>query len=193
MCDDEASFAADKYVTYIHGFATSAAFSLNFRGGNIITCAQKPLNSVAANTVPVNVVPRTFSQAPMVLAHRIRQWSVPLRFVTVSLSLEPLVSYQFFFLSILYSLSSRSWSPLENTPSLVTSWINYVIEHFKLLYFSFMDVTRFRSPTPAFLTSIVLRVPTIGERFFSFQIKGRSKGFPEASSPLLQTRLPYCF
>ena len=103
-------------------------------GGNIITCTQNPRNSVADNTVPVNVVPRTFRQAPMVLAHMTRQWSVPLRFVTISLSLVPLTSYQFFFPSILSSLSARSWSPLENTPSPVPSWINYIIERFKIRY-----------------------------------------------------------
>ena len=99
MCGDKASFATDKYVMYINGCATAVAFALDVRGGNIITCAQKTRNPVAANTVPVTVVPRTFSQAPMVLARRIRQWSVPLRSVTIYSSLVPLASlasYQFF-------------------------------------------------------------------------------------------------
>ena len=134
MCDDEASFAADNYVTYINGCTTAFAFSLGVRGGNIITCTQKPRNYVASNNVPVTVVPRTFNQAPMFLARRIRQWSVPLRFVTVSLSLAPLTSCQFLFPSSLSSLSARSWSSLENMPSPVTSWINYVLERFKLRY-----------------------------------------------------------
>ena len=68
VSDDEASFAEDNYVTYINGCATAAVFSLGVKGGNIITCKQKTRNPVAANTVPVTVVPRTFSQAPMFLA-----------------------------------------------------------------------------------------------------------------------------
>ena len=168
MSDDEASFAADKYVTYINVCATADVFSLGVRGGNIITCKQKKRNLVAANTVPVTIVPRTFSQAPMFLERRIRQWLVPLRFVTISLSLAQLTSYQFFFSLSLSSLSARRWSPSENTPYFVTSWINSILERFKLRYFSFTDVTRFRSPRPDFLTSIVLIFPNIGERFFSF-------------------------
>ena len=41
MCDDEASFSTDKYVTYINICATAVAFDLGVRGDNIITCKQK--------------------------------------------------------------------------------------------------------------------------------------------------------
>ena len=41
MCDDEASFSTDKYVTYINICATAVAFDLGVRGDNIITCTQK--------------------------------------------------------------------------------------------------------------------------------------------------------
>ena len=75
MCDDKASFAADKYLMYINGCARDFAFALDGREGNIITCTQKTRNLVAANTVPVTVVLRTFSQALVVLGLIIKCWS----------------------------------------------------------------------------------------------------------------------
>ena len=37
--NDQASFAADKCVTYLEGGATSVAVDLQVEGGNIVTCA----------------------------------------------------------------------------------------------------------------------------------------------------------
>ena len=44
LCDDKASVAAAKYVTYGEGCSISVTHFLKFRGGNIITCAQKTEN-----------------------------------------------------------------------------------------------------------------------------------------------------
>ena len=44
MCDDEASFATAKSVAYIKGCATAVAFSLEARGGNIITFTNRTLH-----------------------------------------------------------------------------------------------------------------------------------------------------
>ena len=44
LCDDKASVAAAKYVTYGEGCSIAVTHFLKFRGGNIITCAQKTEN-----------------------------------------------------------------------------------------------------------------------------------------------------
>ena len=120
-----------------------------------------------------------FSQVPVILSHRIRQRSVVLRSLNKPLSLAELMSYRFFCLLRLSSLGARRWLALDNAPSFFTSRINYVLARCKLRYFLFADVTGFRIPRPAFLTGIVLIVPTMGEIDFYFPKKSRGKKFSE--------------
>ena len=40
-CNDEASFDADKLVTYIKGCGTATTFVLKVRWGNVIMCAEE--------------------------------------------------------------------------------------------------------------------------------------------------------
>ena len=60
---------------------------------------------------------------------------------------------------------------LVNDHPPVMDRINSVIARFKLRYLSFTDVTGFRRPMPTFLIGTVLRVPTMGERFFEIPKK----------------------
>ena len=70
--NDEASVAAAKSMTYIQVQIAAVAFVLEVRGGNLIM-RKKSRNSVAANTVPVTVVPSTVRQEPVYLELRMRQ------------------------------------------------------------------------------------------------------------------------
>ena len=117
----------------------------------------------------------TFIQAPVLFSRRISRWSVPLRSLTKPLSLASLTSSRFSCPSRIYSLRARRWLALENAPSPITSWINYVIARCKLSYFLFGDVTGFRIPSPDFLTGILLRVPMLVERDFDFPKKRQGK------------------
>ena len=162
---------------YIKGCATDVSFSLKFRRGNIIMCALKSQYSVADNTVPVTIVPRTLSQAPVFLVRIIRRWSFPSRSVTSSLGLVSLTSSLIFCPSLLYSMSSRRWLPLENSPYPITAWINSVLARCKIWYFSFADVMGFGRPRINFFNGIVLRVPTMSERVLIFLKKMQGKKF----------------
>ena len=82
------------------------------------------------------------------------------------------------------------WSALDNTPPPVTAQTSYALPCWELNYLSCADVTGFRSPSPDFLTGIVLKAPMMGERVFVFLKKRRGKKFSESFSPLPWTRLP---
>ena len=179
-------------MTYIEGCATDIAFSLKVRRGNIITCTLKIKNSIAANTVPVIVVPRTFIQTPLFLVHSIRHWSDELRSATRSLSLALLTLSCIFCPSRHSSLGARGRLALENTPFPIAAQIKYMLVHCELRYFFFADVTVFRMPRPDFLAAVVLRAPTMGERDFGFLRKSQGKNFsrsilstPANMSPVL--------
>ena len=75
----------------------SCKFVFKVRGGYIMTCTQKSKKSLAANTGPFLLVPNTFIQAPVFLKRMMRQWSVPSRSSTISLSLVWLTSSGIFF------------------------------------------------------------------------------------------------
>ena len=60
--------------------ATSVTVALGVYGGDVIESTLKQPNFVADSTIPETVVPRTLSQAPVILDHRIRHLSVPLRY-----------------------------------------------------------------------------------------------------------------
>ena len=66
-----------------------------------------------------------------------------------------------------------------------------MLARYQLKYFLFAEVNGFRRLRLDFLTGIVLRVPTMDDRVFDFPRKRRGKRFPEAYSPLPQTRLTY--
>ena len=78
-----------------------------------------------------------------------------------------------------------------NFASPVTARINYVLAYCKLRYFLFTDSTGLRRPRPDFLTGIVIRVPTMGERYFFFPKKRYGNFFPRSPSPFLKTLLSY--
>ena len=86
--DDNSSVAAANSV--IHGEVRRASVALFFkvRRGNIILRAQKNKNYVAANNVPVTVVPHTVSQEHVFLARKTRQWSVALMYLSSPLILD---------------------------------------------------------------------------------------------------------
>ena len=81
----------------------------------------------------------------------------------------------YLFMSRLSSPSVCRWSALENPLSLVMALISSALPHLKLRYFYFSDITAFSSPSLDFLTRIVLRSPTMGERVFVFTKKKQGK------------------
>ena len=93
-------------------------------GGGSYCVHKKSQNFVAANTVPITVVPRTFIQAPVFLARRIRQQLVESMSVDGFLILASLTPSQFFCPLGLFSLSARRWLSLENAHSPITAQIN---------------------------------------------------------------------
>ena len=54
----------------------------------LLRAHKKSRDSVADSTVPETVVPRTLSQAPVLLARRSRRFSVPLRSLTKPLGMD---------------------------------------------------------------------------------------------------------
>ena len=135
----------------------------------------KSRNSVAGNTVPVTVVPRTFIQAAVVLELMIGRRSVPMRYPTKPWSVTSSASSQFFCPSCISYLISRRWLALDNAPPPVTYQISSALDCWKLRYLSLADITGFRIPNPYLLTGIVLRTPTMGERDYAFTNKRRGK------------------
>ena len=85
-CDDEASVDAANSMMYVEGRRAAVMCFWEVRGSNIITCAKKQRNVVAANTVTVTTVPHMVSQEPVFLARRRRQRSVASRSLTSSLN-----------------------------------------------------------------------------------------------------------
>ena len=67
------------------------------------------------------------------------------------------------------------WLALDNAPTPVTSRTSSALPCLDLKYFYCAGVTGFRISSPAFLTGIVLRAPTTGERIFVFLKKIRGK------------------
>ena len=61
------------------------------------------------------------------------------------------------------------------TPTNVMAQTSSSLPRWELKYFSYYDVTGFRSPITSFLAGIVLRSPTMGERVFVFTKKRRGK------------------
>ena len=128
--------------------------------------------------MPETVVPRTISQAPVILTCRGRRLSVPLISLNKLLIMDSYATSQYLFLSRCYSLRVRMWLALDNAPTPVTSRTSSALPCLDLKYFYCAGVTGFRISSPAFLTGIVLRAPTTGERIFVFlkKIRGK-KGF----------------
>ena len=90
----------------------------------------------------------------------------------------------------LESVGGRHW--IKPTPP-ATARTSSVLPRWELKYLSCADVTGFRSPSPDFLTGIVFRAPTKGERVFVFPNKRRGKKFsriifstPTNTSPVSQ-------
>ena len=152
---------------------------------------KKPRNFIAANTVTVTVVLCTFRQEPVFLARRIRRRLVPSRSTTSYLRLVSLMSSWVFGTSHLSSLITRRQSTMENDPSPVTAQINCVLARCELKYLPFTDVNGFRSLSPDLLTGLYLKFLRWVREFLTFRRKGKTKRFPESSSLLPQTRLPY--
>ena len=110
-----------------------------------------------------------FRQSPVLLVHRIwRQLEVS-RSLTKPLRLAPLISYRF---SVHHAFLPRAQ---EDDPCwkmhLTLSQIKLPLCLLVPRYFLFADVTGFMRTNPDFLTAIVLRDPTMGERDFLFPIK----------------------
>ena len=98
-----------------------------------------------------------------------------------------------FFPSRLSLLRVHMWSVLENAPPPVTSRTSSVLPRWELNYLSCADVTGLRGPRTDFLTGIILRAPTIGDRIFVFPNKRQGKMFsriifstPPNASPVSQ-------
>ena len=114
-------------------------------------------------------------------------------YLTRPFSLASLASSQIFFQSRLSSLSARRWLAVENSLSPVAAPIKLLLASIKLNYLSLDDVTGSCRPRPPFLTGIVLKVTTTGEKYLYFPKKRRGKRFPEEASPLPRTRTPCLF
>ena len=110
-------------------------------------------------------------QAPVLLARRIRRLSVPFRLQTKPLSLVLYAASQSFFPSRLFLLASVGGRHWRMSPPPVTALVSSALPRWELRYFSISDMKVFRSPGPDFLTGIVLRSPTMGERVFVFPKK----------------------
>ena len=154
----------------------------SFSGGwgvNIITSALKSIYYAANNNVPDTVVPRTLSQEPVLLTHRIRRRSVPRGSQTKAFSVSLFVSSQFFCSPCLSYPSAISWPVLKSSNPPITAQISSALACWELRYFYFADVTGFRSPNPDFLIEILLRAPTMGEKDFSFQRKDEPRISPD--------------
>ena len=126
-------------------------------------------------TYAESVVPRMLSQEPVILSHRIKRLSVTLRSRNKPLSFFSYAASRSFFPSRLSSSSVCRWSALENAPPPITARTSSALPLWDLNYFSCSDVTGFRSTSPDFLTSILLRDPTMGERVFVFLKKRQGK------------------
>ena len=111
----------------------------------------------------------------MILAHRSISFSVPLKYITKPLSLDSYATSRASFLSRYSSLRVRRWSASEDPPHPATARISSALPCVKPNYFSWADITGFRSPTPDLLTGIVIRAPTTEERVFFSQNKRRGK------------------
>ena len=98
-----------------------------------------------------------------------------MRYPTKPLSVVSFASPQFFCPYRLSSLSTRRCLSLENYLPSVMSQTSSTIYCLELSYLSFADVTWVRSPDPNFLTSILLRSPTIGARDFGYPKKRQGK------------------
>ena len=154
---------------------------------------EKHRNSVADSTVPETVVPRPLSQAPVILARRSRCLAVSLILCTKPLGLDSCATSWSFFPSRRSSLRVLRWSELENVPPPVTDHTSSLLPWMDLKYFSWDDVTGFRSPNSDFLNSTVLRAPTMGDMVFVFPKKIQDKNIcriifstPENAYPVSQ-------
>ena len=125
----------------------------------------------------------------MLLSRRIRRLSVPFRSRTKPFILVLYAASQYFFPLSPSSIIVRRCSALENAPSPVLSRISSALPLWELKYLSCADVSVFSIPSTVFLTGLLLRALTMGERVFFFQKKIRGKKNPESFTPLLQTRL----
>ena len=96
----------------------------------------KPRDSIADSTVPETVVPRTFSQVPVILESRSRHLSVNLMLLTKPLSLDSYMASRYLFPSRRSSLRVRRWLTLENAPSTITSHTSPALSLWELKYFS---------------------------------------------------------
>ena len=83
-------------------------------------------------------------------------------------------AYRSLFPSRFSSLRVRRCSSSENAPPPVTARTSYVLPRWDLKYFSCADVTGFRSPSPDFLTGIVLILLWV--RWFS-SLRRNSHGY----------------
>ena len=72
-CNDDPSVSAANSVTYVRIMRANIVFFIKVRGGNIVTYAQKSLDSMADSNVPVTIVPLIFRQEPVCFARRSRQ------------------------------------------------------------------------------------------------------------------------
>ena len=84
-----------------------------------------------------------------------------------------------FCLSRLYSLITRSWLAVENSPSPTMALISSMLARSKPGCFSSADVTEFWRPRPFFLTGIIFRAHMRGVRYFYFTKNDRQKCFPK--------------
>ena len=72
-CNDDTSVSAAKSVTHVRIMRANIVFIFKVRGGNIVTYAQKSLNSMADSNVPVTIVSLIFRQEPVCFARRSRK------------------------------------------------------------------------------------------------------------------------
>ena len=158
-------------VLQISARITSSAVNLEVQGGNILVCTlktQKPCSRQYCNW---------YCSTSYAQPGRIRRLSIPLSSWTIFLSLFSFVISRSFCLSHLSSLSARRRLVSENAPTPIMSQISSALTHFELRYFSFADVTGFRSPRPDSLTGITIRALTMGHRVPSLQGKDKEKVF----------------
>ena len=113
----------------------------------------------------------------MILALMIRRLSVHLRLWTKPWNLVWYSAYPYLFPSRLSYPSLCRWLALDNAPLPVTDQTSYTLPQWEIKYFSCADITGSMSPSPVFLTGIILRAPTMGKRVFCLSEENMYKSF----------------
>ena len=116
--------------------------------------------------------------------------------VTQGHQLVPFLCYwchPWLFLSRLSYLISRRWSAVENALPPVMDPISLLLARRELKYLLLAHITVSYRHSPYFLAGIILKIPTMGERYFNFPRKIWCKQFSQRISSTLQNAYSVSF